>query len=101
MKGKRSKAKKGTVRSKAPRRAAPSCSAARNPMFGDFVPLWSIASDENYLLQASDRARCGTPAAQPPDKDFVPPPQPQKQRTSPFDFDERPLVAIWETTQAC
>jgi radical SAM protein len=90
------------TKAKAPRHVAPTCSTQRNPIFGDFVPLWSIASDENYLLQASDRARCGaTASSQPADQDFVPPPQPQKQRTSPFDFDDRPLLAIWETTQAC
>ena len=79
------------------------CSTARRQAPSNFVPVWSLDAENDALLQASDRARCGgtallganhvTPPA--PDK------APEKSGNKGFDFNERPLVAIWETTQAC
>jgi AdoMet-dependent heme synthase len=87
----------------APKTPVASCSTARRRPETNFVPVWSIEAANDGLLQASDRARCGGTAllgmhgVTPP----IPQKDPDKSGNKGFDFNERPLVAIWETTQAC
>ena len=82
---------------------AAACSTARRRPSNDFVPVWSLDADNDALLQASDRARCGGTALLGNHGAVPANPQksPEKSGNKGFDFNERPLVAIWETTQAC
>ena len=78
------------------------CSTVNRRTNSEFVPVWALDIDSDGLLQASDRARCGGTAL----LGTTPvPPNPQKAAEKSegkgFDFNERPVVAIWETTQAC